>query len=85
MQQRWAGGEHHTGNGPDDVTTGSLPRLVRMLAALARVHALSTPSGQPPPLFLTEYDYVPCPLNATYEEAWRVFPTMLKQIVEPPA
>jgi hypothetical protein len=37
------------------------------------------------PLFLTEYDYVPCPLDATYEEAWRVFPAMLKQIVEPPA
>ena len=35
------------------------------------------------PLFLTEYDYVPCPLDATYEQAWRVFPAMLKEIVEP--
>ena len=36
------------------------------------------------PLFLTEYDYVPCPLDATYEEAWRVFPAMLKEILERP-
>jgi Protein of unknown function (DUF4058) len=35
------------------------------------------------PLFLTEYDHVPCPLDATYEQAWRVFPAMLKEIVEP--
>ena len=35
------------------------------------------------PLFLTEYDYVPCPLDATYEQAWRVFPAMLKEILEP--
>jgi hypothetical protein len=36
------------------------------------------------PLFLTEYDYVPCPLDATYNEAWRVFPSMLKEILERP-
>jgi hypothetical protein len=36
------------------------------------------------PLFLTEYDHVPCPLDATYEQAWRVFPAMLKEIFEPP-
>jgi Protein of unknown function (DUF4058) len=35
------------------------------------------------PLFLTEYDYVPCPLDVTYEQAWRVFPAMLKEIFEP--
>jgi len=35
------------------------------------------------PLFLTEYDYVPCPLDATYEQAWRVFPAMLKKILDP--
>jgi Protein of unknown function (DUF4058) len=34
------------------------------------------------PLFLTEYDYVPCPLDATYDEAWRVFPAMLKEVLE---
>src|SRR4051794_6062115 len=37
------------------------------------------------PLFLTEYDYVPCPLDATYDQAWRVFPAMLKEILEPPS
>jgi hypothetical protein len=34
------------------------------------------------PLFLTEYDYVPCPLDATYEQAWAVFPAMLKDVLE---
>ena len=47
------------GKGNDDVTTGSLPRLVRVLAGLARVRALSTPSGEPPPLSLTEYGWSP--------------------------
>jgi hypothetical protein len=36
------------------------------------------------PLFLTEYDHVSCPLNATYDQAWAVFPAMLKEILEPP-
>jgi hypothetical protein len=45
------------GKGSDDVTTGSLPRLVRVLGRLARLHALSTPSGQAPPLYLTEYGW----------------------------
>jgi hypothetical protein len=37
------------------------------------------------PLFLTEYDYVPCPLEASYMQAWEVFPAMLKELIEPPA
>jgi hypothetical protein len=36
------------------------------------------------PLFLTEYDYVPCPLEASYMEAWAVFPAMLKEIMAAP-
>jgi hypothetical protein len=36
------------------------------------------------PLFLTDYDYVPCPLNSTYDESWRVFPAMLKEELESP-
>jgi hypothetical protein len=36
------------------------------------------------PLFLTEYDYVHCPLEETYDQAWAVFPAMLKEIVDPP-
>ena len=43
----------------DDVTTGSLPRLVRVLAALARLGALSAPSGGAPPVYLTEYGWSP--------------------------
>lgn len=36
------------------------------------------------PLFLTEYDYVPCPLEPTYEQAWAGFPAMLKELIEAP-
>jgi hypothetical protein len=37
------------------------------------------------PLFLTEFHHVPCPLDATYEQTWAVFPALLKELVEPPA
>jgi hypothetical protein len=37
------------------------------------------------PLFLTEYDYVPCPLDESYEQAWAVFPALLKEALEPPS
>jgi len=36
------------------------------------------------PLFLTQDDWVPCPLGPTYDQAWAVFPAMLKEIVGPP-
>ena len=36
------------------------------------------------PLFLTEYDHVPCPLEATYMQAWAVFPAMLRELMETP-
>jgi len=45
------------GESTDDVTTGSLGRLVRMLNKLARVHALSTPTGRPLDIYLTEYGW----------------------------
>ena len=41
----------------DDVTMGSLGRLESALRVLARRGALATPSGQPPPLYLTEFGY----------------------------
>ncbi len=38
------------------------------------------------PLFLTDdEDYVLCPLEATYLEAWAAFPAVLKELVETPA
>jgi|GEM_PF-1617299 len=43
----------------DDATTGSLPRLVHVLQELARLGALSTRGGTPPPLYLTEYGWSP--------------------------
>jgi hypothetical protein len=47
----------YPGGGADDATTGSLRRLVHALAALARAGALSTASGEPPPIYLTEYGW----------------------------
>jgi Protein of unknown function (DUF4058) len=35
------------------------------------------------PIFLSEDRYIPAPLEATYEEAWAVFPAMLKELIEP--
>jgi hypothetical protein len=35
------------------------------------------------PIFLSETRYIPAPLEATYQEAWAVFPDMLKELVEP--
>jgi len=37
------------------------------------------------PIFLSETRYIPAPLEETYEQAWTVFPTMLKEIIDPPA
>jgi hypothetical protein len=60
------------GPSPDDVTTGSLPRLVKALRDLRRVRALRTPAGGAPPIYLTEYGFlaktgpIPMPLAARY-------------------
>lgn len=35
------------------------------------------------PIFLSETRYVPAPLEATYQEAWAHFPTLLKELIEP--
>ena len=37
------------------------------------------------PIFLSETRYIPAPLEATYQEAWAVFPAMLKELIEPTA
>ena len=34
------------------------------------------------PIFLSESAYIPAPLEATYMQAWAVFPTLLKQLIE---
>ncbi|MGC8638557.1 MAG: DUF4058 family protein [Isosphaeraceae bacterium] len=36
------------------------------------------------PIFLSEDRYIPAPLETTYMQAWAVFPTLLKQLIEPP-
>jgi hypothetical protein len=35
------------------------------------------------PIFLSETRYIPAPLEATYQEAWAVFPALLKELIEP--
>jgi hypothetical protein len=35
------------------------------------------------PIFLSEDYYIPAPLEAAYNQAWEVFPAMLKQLMEP--
>jgi hypothetical protein len=52
---RWA--PWYPGPTRDDVTMGSLGRLTSVLRLLARRHALSTPAGRAPPLYLTEFGY----------------------------
>lgn len=36
------------------------------------------------PIFLSETRYIPAPLEASYMQAWAVFPAMLKEIIDPP-
>jgi hypothetical protein len=36
------------------------------------------------PIFLSPARYVPAPLEATYTEAWDVYPTLLKELIVPP-
>jgi len=36
------------------------------------------------PIFLSEEEYVPAPLEATYSQAWAVYPNELKEFVAPP-
>lgn len=47
----------YPGPGSDDVTTGSLRRLVRVLRSNARRGSLRTPAGGAPPIYLTEYGF----------------------------
>jgi hypothetical protein len=44
--------------GPDDAPFGSIDHLTSALTLLARRHALSTPSGQPLNVYVTEFGYL---------------------------
>ena len=35
------------------------------------------------PIFLSETRYIPAPLEATYLQAWAVFPALLKELIDP--
>lgn len=37
-----------------------------------------------PPIFLTEYDYIPAPLEETYRASWAAYPADFKELLEPP-
>ncbi|MHB1559747.1 MAG: hypothetical protein ACYC61_20045 [Isosphaeraceae bacterium] len=36
------------------------------------------------PIFLSERRYIPAPLEATYQEAWAIYPAMIKELIETP-
>jgi Protein of unknown function (DUF4058) len=36
------------------------------------------------PIFLSDAEYVPAPLESSYSQAWAVYPALLKELVEPP-
>jgi hypothetical protein len=37
------------------------------------------------PIFLTEDDYIPAPLEETYRASWAAYPAAFKELLEPPA
>ena len=37
------------------------------------------------PIFLTDLDYIPAPLEETYRASWAVFPADFKELLEAPA
>lgn len=37
------------------------------------------------PIFLTEDDYIPAPLEETYQASWAAYPADFKELLEPPA
>ncbi len=62
------------------IDTGA-DRTVFVAGLLAK---LGIPTATPSlPIFLSETRYIPVPLEATYMQAWGVFPTLLKQLIEP--
>jgi hypothetical protein len=54
----------------------------------ATAYVESVGVGDPLPsiaLFLSETRYIPAPLESTYQNAWAVYPAMLKELIESPA
>ena len=37
------------------------------------------------PIFLTDQDYVPAPLEETYQVSWAAYPADLKELLDPPS
>jgi hypothetical protein len=50
----------------------------------AYVESVGVGDPLPPlPIFLSETRYIPAPLEATYLQAWAVFPALLKELINP--
>jgi hypothetical protein len=50
----------------------------------AYVESIGVGDPLPPlPIFLSETRYIPAPLEITYQQAWEVFPSLLKGLVDP--
>ena len=80
-----------------EVITGSLPASASLSAGLIRETMNRVVMQKPPlinfvprfpltdmPIFLTSEHHVPCPLEATYQTSWSVFPAALKGPLEVP-
>ena len=51
---------------------------------MAYVESISVGDPLPSlPIFLSESRYIPARLEATYLQAWAVFPALLKEIIDP--
>lgn len=52
----------------------------------AYVEPVAVGDDLPPlPIFLTEDDYIPAPLEETYRASWAAYPADFKELLEPPA
>lgn len=77
------------GEAPFDAPPGKLLIVASYIGGdLPTAYVESVGLGDPlpsMPIFLSESRYIPAPLEATYEQAWRVFPAQLKPLLEPRA
>jgi hypothetical protein len=75
------------GDEPFDVPTGKPLTVASYIGGdipVAYVESIGIGDPLPSlPIFLSETRYIPAPLEATYLQAWAVFPALLKELIEP--
>lgn len=75
------------GDEPFEAPTGKPLTVASYIGGdLPTAYVESVGVGDPlpsPPIFLSETRYIPAPLEATYLQAWAVFPALLKELIDP--